>query len=122
MKKPTATVKPKILKVRGGFEIRWWKPGTRTIAGLVPVKSNKQALELQRQLGLGLSGADAGRAALVPARRRLVKILDHVVAGGHARSANLSPERRREIAAKASAARWGKKAEGPGVTIVETPA
>jgi len=32
--------------------------------------------------------------------------------GGKARAAKLSPERRREIAKKAAAARWGKASEG----------
>ena len=33
--------------------------------------------------------------------------------GGKARAESLSPERRREIAQKAIAARWAKRSEGP---------
>ena len=39
-------------------------------------------------------------------------------AGGNARAANLKPERRRAIARKAAAARWGKKAAGEAISGV----
>jgi hypothetical protein len=49
-----------------------------------------------------------------PVKPRRVKMVGKA-AGGHARAAALSPERRREIAIKANAARWDAMQEQEGV-------
>ncbi len=43
---------------------------------------------------------------------KVARVKSRRAAGGHARAAKLSPERRREIAIKANAARWSERKAG----------
>ncbi len=57
-----------------------------------------------------LSLDDISRGIQESMGRELARRQPNKAKGGYARAAKLSPERRREIALKANAARWGKQA------------
>lgn len=94
-----------------GFDVIWRENGR--IVGAVPIKLQATAELLKELLDRGIAPVDAVYRALKPKRRQSVghgedQASKYGRMGVAARNARMSPERRKEIALKAAAARWGK--------------
>jgi len=92
-----------------GYIVRWTRGRSTRPAGIVAVRSRRQAEELQDGLEHGLAAASAIHMALMPRRKKIVRDPGKVARlGGFARAERMTPEER---SASARAAANAKNAQ-----------
>src|ERR1039458_3891168 len=82
--------------------------GVRTILALVKLVYNWSMATKKNPAAVALAKLRAASMTAVERQEGRVRARKGGLVGGKARAANLTPKRRREIARKAAAARWGK--------------
>jgi hypothetical protein len=88
-------IKVKVTRGRDGFQVRWAQ-------GIVTVRTKKHAEALRANIERVGAASWTKGWVMMPNPGKFAS------QGGHARSLSMTPEKRREVAQAAAAARWGK--------------